>query len=137
MSFFLTAKQLASWAGVCPGNHESAGIRLQGTIRPANSWFRTVLIEAAHAAARTKHTSLSAQYHRIAARRGAKKATIAVAHTMIVIISHFLTEGTTYHELGANYFDERDRQKVQRRLVQRLEQLGYSVDLTPTHASDA
>jgi transposase len=131
MDRFPSAQHLASWAGMCPGNHESAGKRKQGTIRPANPWLRSALTEAAHAASHTKNTYLSAQYHRLAARRGAKKATIALGHSLLVIIYHLLTEKTDYKELGHNYFDEHDRQAVQRRLVHRLEQLGYGVVLTP------
>jgi transposase len=90
---------------------------------------RRVLVEAAHAAAHTKNTYLSAQYRRLAARLGKKKALIAVAHSLLVIVYHRLTEDQGYQELGGNYFDERDRQAVQRRLVRRLEQLGYHVTL--------
>jgi transposase len=135
MDRFPSAQHLASWAGMCPGNHESAGKRKQGSIRPANPWLRSALTEAAHAASHTKNTYLSAQYHRLAARRGAKKATIALGHSLLVIIYHLLTEKTDYKELGHNYFDEHDRQAVQRRLVHRLEQLGYGVVLTPERSS--
>lgn len=94
--------------------------------------MRTALIEAAHAAAHSKNTYLSAQYHRLAARRGAKKAAMALGHTLLVIIYHVLTEEKDSEELGGNYFDERDRQAVKKRLVRRLENLGYQVSLTPT-----
>lgn len=134
MDPFPSARHLASWSGMCPGNHQSAGKRKQGTIRQANRWLRSALTEAAQAAARSKDTSLSAQYRRLAARRGAKKATIALGHSILVIIYHLITEETDYQELGSNYYDERDRQAVQRRLVRRLEQLGYEVVLTPPHA---
>lgn len=90
-----------------------------------------MLIQAAHAAAHTKNTYLAAQYRRIASRRGGKRAALAVANTMLVIIYHLLSEGTTYQELGGNFFDERDRQAVQKRLVRRLERLGYQVELQP------
>lgn len=131
MQQFLSAQHLASWAGVCPGNHESAGKRLSGKARKGNPWLRRVLIQAAHAAAHTKNTYLAAQYRRIASRRGGKRAALAVANTMLVIIYHLLSEGTTYQELGGNFFDERDRQAVQKRLVRRLERLGYQVELQP------
>lgn len=134
MDPFPSAKHLASWAGMCPGNHESAGKRKQGTIRSANRWLRSALTEAAQAAAHSKDTYLSAQYRRLAARRGAKKATIALGHSILVIIYHLMTQETDYQDLGANYYDEHDRQAVQRRLVRRLEQLGYGVVLTPAHA---
>jgi transposase len=131
MSRFPTAEHLASWAGVCPGNHESAGKRKSGKTRKGNAWLRRVLVQAAHAAAKTKNTYLSAQYHRLAARRGAKRAALAVAHTILVIIYHVLQDQVCYRELGGNYFDERDQQIVQKRLVRRLERLGYSVELQP------
>lgn len=126
---FPSDKHLASWAGMCPGNHESGGKRLRGQTRQGNPALRRVLVEAAHAAAHTKHTYLSAQYHRLARRLGKKKALIAVAHSILVIIYHVLTEDVDYRELGGNYFDERDRQAVEKRLVRRLEQLGYHVTL--------
>ena len=131
MSRFPTAAHLASWAGVCPGNHESAGKRKSGKARKGNAWLRRVLVQAAHAASKTKHTYLAAQYHRLAARRGAKRAALAVAHTILVIIYHLLQDQVSYRELGGNYFDERDQQAVQKRLVRRLERLGYQVELQP------
>jgi transposase len=131
MSRFPTAEQLASWAGMCPGNHESAGKRLSGKTRKGSSWLRQALIEAAQAAAHSKKTYLAAQYRRIAARRGKKKAAVAVGHSILVIVYELLTHQTTYEDLGPNYFDERDRQAVERRLVRRLKQLGYEVTLAP------
>jgi transposase len=131
MQQFPTAQHLASWAGICPGNNESAGKRFSGKTRKGNPWLRQVLIQVAHAAAHTKNTYLSAQYRRIASRRGGKRAAMAVAHSILVISYHLLSEGTTYQELGGNFFDERDRQAVERRLVRRLERLGYHVDLQP------
>jgi transposase len=131
MQQFPTAQHLASWAGICPGNNESAGKRFSGKTRKGNPWLRQVLIQVAHAAAHTKNTYLSAQYRRIASRRGGKRAAMAVAHSILVIIYHLLSEGTTYQELGGNFFDERDRQAVEKRLVRRLERLGYQVDLQP------
>ncbi len=131
MEQFASAQHLASWAGVCPGNHESAGKRLSGKARKGNPWLRRLLVQAAHAAAHSKNTYLAAQYHRIASRRGAKKAALAVAHSILVIIYHILRDHSTYQDLGGNYFDERDRQAVQKRLVRRLEQLGYQVELQP------
>ena len=128
---FPSAKHLASWAGLCPGNHESAGKRRGGATRKGSPWLRACLVQAAHAAARTTGTYLAAQYRRLAARRGRAKAAVAVAHSILIIAYHMLTEGTAYCDLGANYFDERDRQAVQRRLVHRLEGLGYTVSLQP------
>ncbi|HEX4206981.1 MAG TPA: transposase [Ktedonobacteraceae bacterium] len=132
MSRFPSARHLASWAGMCPGNNESAGKRLSGRTRKGSPWLRTALVEAAHAATHTKDCYLSAQYHRLALRRGGKKATIAVGHTLLVIIYHVLVEEKDYEEMGGNYFDEWDRQAVQKRLMRRLEKLGYEVTLTPT-----
>jgi len=129
---FPTARHLASWAGLCPGNDESAGKRRSGRTRKGSPWVRTALVEAAQAAARTKDTYLAAQYRRLAARRGAKRAAVAVAHSLLVMVYALLTQQTGYHELGGRYFDERDRQAVERRLVHRLEALGYTVSLAPT-----
>jgi transposase len=126
---FPTAGHLASWAGMCPGNHESAGKRQSGRTRKGNPWLRALLIEAAQAAGRTKHTYLGAQYRRLAGRRGKKRAAVAVGHSILVIIYHLLTEERDYQDLGGQYFDERDRQRVERRLVRRLEALGYTVTL--------
>ena len=128
-SRFPSAQHLASWAGLCPGNHESGGKRRSGSTRKGSPWLRACLVQAAHAAARTKGTYLAAQYRRLAARRGKAKAAIAVAHSILIIVYHLLTEGTVYCDLGGNYFDERDRQAVERRLVHRLEGLGYRVSL--------
>jgi transposase len=128
---FPSAQHLASWAGICPGNHQSAGKRKSGKTRKGSRWLRQVLVEAAQAAARGKHTYLGAQYRRLAPRRGAKKAIIALAHTILVIAYHVLRRHEPYRDLGANYFDERDREAVQRRLVRRLERLGYDVALHP------
>lgn len=131
---FPSAAHLASWAGMCPGNGESAGKRLSGKTRKGNNWVRVALIEAAQAAARKKDSYLSAQFRRLTARRGRKKAAVAVGHTILVIVYWLLTRPDLYHELGSTYFDERDRTRVQRRLVHRLQALGYSVQLTP-HAA--
>jgi transposase len=128
---FPNAKHLASWAGLCPGNNESAGKRYSGKTRKGSPWLRACLVQAAHAAARTKGTYLAAQYRRLAAQRGRAKAAVAVAHSILIIVYHVLTEGTVYCDLGGNYFDERDRQAVERRLVHRLHGLGYTVSLTP------
>lgn len=125
---------LASWAGVAPGNNESAGKRRSGKTRPGSPILRRTLTLVAHAAGRTKNTYLAAQNHRLAARRGAKRATIAVAHSIIVIIYHVLTNQEPYRELGGNYFDERKRDAVTNRLVRRLGNLGYNVSLEPKTA---
>jgi transposase len=124
---FPSAAHLASWAGVCPGNHISAGKRQSGRTTKGNAWLRGALIEAAWAAAHTKRTYLGALFRRLAARRGAKRAVIAVAHSILVSAYHILTSGTTYHELGETHFDERDKAGVIRRATQRLERLGCKV----------
>lgn len=129
LSRFPSAAHLASWAGMCPGNHESGGKRLSGRTRKGSRWLRQVLIEAAHAAARSKTTYLGAQYRRLAARRGTKKAIIALGHTILVMVYHVLTRREPYRDLGSNYFDEHDRQAVERRLVRRLEKLGLTVSI--------
>jgi transposase len=127
MSRFPSAAHLASWARVCPGTDESAGRRRSGATGPGNHWLRTTLVEAAHAAARTKGTYLAAQYKRIAARRGSRRAAVAVAHSILVILYHLLRDGVVYHDLGASWFDRRDPAATVRRTVKRLEAMGYRV----------
>jgi transposase len=129
MGRFASARHLASWAGMCPGNNESAGKRRTGHTRKGSPWLRHCLIEAAHGAAHTKNKYLSSQYHRLAARRGGKKALVAVGHSILVIAYHLLTRKEAYSDLGANYFDERDRQAVTKRCLNRLQKLGYKVSL--------
>ena len=124
---FPTDRHLASWAGLCPGNHQSAGKRQSGKTRKGDRWLRTALVEAATAAGRSRATYLSAQYHRLAARRGKKKAAVAVAHSILVISYHLLKDGTTFTDLGGDYFDRRDQAALERRLVSRLEALGNKV----------
>lgn len=129
MSRFPSAKHLASWAGMCPGHHESAGKRLSGKTRKGSRWLRQVLVEIAHVAAKTKDTYLAAQYRRIASRRGKKRALIALGHTVLVIAYQLLTRKQPYHDLGVAYFDKLEQSRVQRRLVRRLERMGYEVVL--------
>jgi len=124
---FPSADHLASWAGMVPGNDESAGKRRSGKTRKGDPWLRTFLVEAAYGAGRTKDTYLGAQYRRLAARRGRKKAAVAVGHSILVIAYHVLLRTVTYEDLGPQYFDERDREGIKRRLVRRLEDLGYQV----------
>ena len=128
---FPRADHLGSWAGVAPGNNESAGKRRSGKTRKGNPWLRRALVEAAHAAGRTKNTYLGAQYRRLVARKGKKRAAVAVAHSILTIVYHVLTDRQPYADLGGDYFDRRDQQAVQRRLVHRLEALGYTVSLQP------
>ena len=131
MSRFPTAANLASWAGLCPGQHESAGKRAAARTRPGNKWLRTALIEAAHMAARTKDTALAARYHRIARHRGHKQAIVAVAHALLVSAYYLLDQHVDYRELGAPYFDRRHAERLTRRAVQTLERQGYRVTLHP------
>jgi transposase len=136
MTVFPTPAQLASWAGVCPGNHESAGKRRRVGTRPGAQWLRRTLIECAHAAARTKGSYFAAQYRQIAHRRGPNKAAVAVAHSLLVIVWHLLSTGQHFEDLGEEYFHRRhDPARDTRRLVRQLEQLGHTVTLTPAPAA--
>lgn len=130
MAQFPSAAHCASWAALCPGHDESAGKRRSGKTRKGNKWLRTALLEAAWAASRTR-TYLAAQYHRLARRRGKKRAAVAVAHSILVIAYHILKDETTYRELGHDYFDKRDVQATQRRLIARLQTLGLRVTVEP------
>jgi transposase len=131
---FPSAADLVSWAGICPGNNETAGKRKSGTTRNGNRWARKALCEAAWAASKTKATYLQAQFRRLAAIRGSKRAIIAVASTILTIGYHMLKQGTTYRELGGNYFDKRNLLRTTRRLVKRLQALGHTVILEPTQS---
>jgi len=131
MSRFPSDGHLCSWAGVCPGQEESAGKRRVTRTRHGNPALRMALIEAATAASRTKATALSALYQRIKRRRGHQRAVVAVAHQILTIAYHILARDTTYEELGANYFQQRHRDRSIRRHVQQLEQLGYHVTIAP------
>jgi len=124
---FPSFKHLASWVGLCPGNNESAGKRMSGKTRKGDVWLRSALIEAAHAASRSKDTYLAAHYHRIAARRGKKKAIVALAHTLLTIIYYLLTRDCDYRDLGPEYLNEHDREQTERRLIKRLQGFGYTV----------
>jgi transposase len=129
MARFPSDRHLASWAGLCPGNHESAGKRHSGKTRKGNRWLRTALVEAASGAGRSRDTYLSAQCRRLAARRGKKKAAVAVAHSILVISYHLLRDGSTFTDLGGDFFDRRNQDALERRLVSRLEALGNKVSL--------
>jgi len=134
MSRFPSADHLASWAGVAPGNNESAGKRRSGKTTQGNHALGVALNHAANAAAHTKHTYLSAQYHRLAARRGKKKAIVAVEHSILIIAYHIIQRRKPYHELGSDYFDQRRPEATAQRLVKRLEHLGFQVSLLQTQA---
>jgi transposase len=129
MEQFPSDGHLASWAGMCPGSKVSAGKRLSGKTTKGSVWLRAALLEAAHGASHSKHTYLGEQYRRLARRIGKKKALVAVAHSILVIIYHVLKEETTYQELGSIYFEERERDAVKRRALRSLERLGYDVSL--------
>jgi len=132
MSRFPTEAHLASWAGLCPGNNESAGKRKSSRVRQGNRWLKSTVVEAAQAAVHTKDTYLSALYHRLVPRRGHKRAILAVARTMVGIAYHMIQRGTRYTDLGADYFEKRNPLQVLDRLVKRIHKLGYEVSLTPT-----
>ena len=131
MTRFPSAEHLASWARICPGNYESAGKNKGGRTGHANPWLRSALVEAAWAASHTRDSYLCAQYHRIAARRGGKRAIVAVAHTILVTIYHMLSNHSTYRDLGGNYFDHLHTASTLNRAVHRIERLGYKVTLQP------
>ena len=131
MSQFPTAEHLASWAGMCPGNDESAGKRKSGKTAKGSRWLRQILTQAAWAASHTKGTYLAAQYRRLAARRGKKRALVAVGHTLLVILYHLLKDHTTYAELGGDFLERLEPDQLTRHLVKRLEKLGQNVILQP------
>ena len=131
MKQFPDAQHLASWAGLCPGSHESAGKRKSGKIRKGSLWLRRCLCQGAWAVSTKKNNYLSALYRRLAARRGSKRATIAVAHKLLVIAYYILRDGTCYSDLGADYFDRLNPEGLRRRLTKRLEGLGFKVTLEP------
>lgn len=132
---FATAAHLASWAGVCPGNNESAGKRRSGRTRKGNQWLRSALIQMAWAASRTKNTYLSAHFHRLSVRRGAKRAAVALSHSLLVIVYNVLTRRTPYQDLGPDYLDRRNEERLTRRLIARLERLGHKVTVEPRNAA--
>lgn len=132
MSRFPTAGHLASWAGMCPGNNESAGKHRSGRTRHGSKWLRIALVEAGQAAGRSKNTYLSSHYARVRGRRGPAKAAVAVGHSILVITWHLLSTGEPYNDLGGDYFDRRRNTDAhQRRLVSQLEALGHKVTLEP------
>jgi transposase len=137
MSRFPSADHLASWAGVSPGNNESAGKRRSGTTTQGNHALGVALNHAANAASHTRDTYLAAQYHRLAARRGKKKAIVALEHSILIIVYHIIQRKEPYHDLGGDYFDKRRPEATAQRLVKRLEHLGYQVSRPPMQATVA
>lgn len=131
MSRFPTEGHLASWCGMCPGNHQSAGKRQSGRTAKGNRQVRRALVQSAHSAARTRNTYLSAQYKRISARRGAKRAAVAVGHSILIAMYYMIRDGTAYNELGNNYFDKMNEQQTIRKAVKRIQALGYDVTVEP------
>ncbi len=129
MTIFPSAAHCGSWAGLCPGNNESAGKHKSGKTRKGNPWLRAALVEAALGAIHTRGCALGARYRRIMRHRGHKKAVVAVAHAILVIAYHVLKQQTTYRELGADYYDQRSAQRLARRAVETLERQGYRVTL--------
>jgi transposase len=132
MSQFPDAQHLASWAGLCPGSYESAGKRKSGKIRKGSLWLRRCLCQAAWAVSTKKKNYLSALFRRLAARRGSKRATIAVAHNLLVIAYYILRDQACYQDLGSDYFDRSNPEGLRRRLTKRLEGLGFKVTLEPS-----
>ncbi len=131
MSPFPSDRHLASWAGLCPGNHESAGKHKPGKTRKGNRWLSMALIEAAAAAIRTRDSALAARYRRVMRHRGHKKAVVAVAHAILRAVYHILADHTPYRDPGPDYYDRRHAQRVTRRAIELLERQGYRVLLEP------
>ena len=129
MSRFPSSSHLSSWAGMCPGNHQSGGKRKSGKTTQGNNWLKRTLMQCAWAASRTKNSYFQAQYRRLAGRRGKKRAAIAVAHSLLVVAYHMLRDGTAYKELGSNHFDSLAASQRTAPLVKRLEKLGFRVTL--------
>lgn len=129
MTVFQTVSQLVSWAGVCPGNNESAGKRKSSRITKGNVYLKVALVEAANAAARAKGTYLRDKFYRLKARRGYKRAAVAVAHKILVAVYHILSQNVSYEELGDLYLDKLNKHHLTQNLVRRLERLGFQVTL--------
>jgi transposase len=130
MRVFQSVSQLASWAGVCPGNNESAGKRKSSRIPQGNVYLKTALVEAANSAAKAKGTYLRDKFYRLKARRGYKRAAVAIAHKILVAIYHMFSQQVSYNDLGDLYLDKRNKNHLTRNLVHRLQRLGYNVILT-------
>jgi len=134
MSRFPSAAHLISWAGICPRNDESAGKRRSNRLRKGAPWLKTTVVQCSWAGIKKKGSYVQAQYHRIKARRGPKKAIMAVAASILTAIYHMLKDGTMYQDLGGNHFNRRSTDQQKARLVKRLADLGYAVELKPLTA---
>ena len=134
MSAFGTAQRLAAWAGLCPANHESAGKQKRRGTRKGNPYFKATLVTAAVCGGQTKGTYLRDKFHRLRARMGAKKAAVAVGHKILVAVFHMLQRAVAFADLGAGYLDRVDKHRIAKRLVRRLDALGYAVMLRPKPA---
>jgi transposase len=134
MNVFKNEHRLAAWAGVCPGNHESAGKRLSGRTRKGNESLRTALVEASMSAVRKKDSYLRSKYYRLKARLGVKRAAVAIAHKILIAAFHILADGTVYEDLGAGYLDGLSKTRTSKHLVRRLEALGFRVAIEPAAA---
>ena len=127
MNCFPSEKHLSSWAGMCPGNHESAGKRKSGKTRKGNKHLRVALVQAAWAATHTKETYLAAQYWRLVKYKGKHRALVAVGHSILVIVYHVLARQLSYQELGTDYFDKQNLEKQRRLFIRKLEALGVKI----------
>ncbi len=130
-SRFGDAAHVVSWAGMCPGNNQSGSKRRTARVRQGNKSLKRVLVEAAHAAGRKKDSYFSAQYHRLAARRGKKRAKVAVGRSILETAFHMIQRQSTYNDLGSDYFDRRNPEKLAKRLAERITKLGFKVSYTP------
>jgi transposase len=137
MSRFPSEDHLAAWAGICPGNHQSAGKRQSGRITHGNRWLKRTLAQCALAASRKNNSFLQARFRRLGAKRGRKRAVIAVAHSQLTAIYEMLKNGMDYHDLGANYLDELQRDRVKKHLVRRLQSMGFEVKVAEASPKEA
>ena len=134
MGVFHGAAHLAAWAGLCPGNHESAGRQRSGKTRKGNVWLKTAMVTAAIAAGKTRHSYFAAKYRRLTARRGKMRAAVAIAHKILVAAYHMLAQRSDYRELGADYLDRLHHHRTTINLTNRLRAMGYDVQIAPKAA---
>ena len=135
MSRFPSDAHLISWAGICPRNDESAGKRRSNRVRQGSTWLKTTMVQCAWAAVKKKDSYLQAQFYRIKARRGPKKAIMAVVASILTAIYHMLKDGTMYKDLGCNHFNRRSTDQQKKSLIKRLADLGYTVEIKPLAAT--